>query len=113
MTNKDRFLAYLRAYESKDIERITAMFSEDIRLRDWQIAVSGKSAAVFETQSNFNAVHRLEIQVLQMFEAEESIAAELKIRVNDTETLYVVDVLDFDKQGKISAIRAFLGRGDA
>lgn len=113
MTNRERFLAYLSAYESKSIELVASMFANDITLRDWKISVSGKDAAVFETRSNFSAARTIAIQTLRIFESERSVAGELKIIVNGTEELHVVDVLEFDHQGRIRAIRAFIGRGDA
>lgn len=113
MTKRQRFLEYLHAYESKNIEHISLMFSEEITLRDWKISVSGKPAALFETRSNFSTARTIEIQPLRIFESECSIAAELKIVIDGAQELFVVDVVDFNKQGNIIAIRAFLGRDDA
>jgi steroid delta-isomerase len=47
-----------------------------------------------------------------LYESASSIAGELRILVDDTIELFVVDALDFDAHGQITAIRAFLGRGD-
>lgn len=113
MTHQDRFLAYLQAYESRDIARVADMLADDVSLRDWKISVSGKAAAVAETQANFDASRSIEIHPLRLHVGEASVAGELRILVDDNIELFVVDVLDFDAQGKIRAIRAFLGRGDA
>ena len=112
MTHRDRFLAYLRAYESRDIDRVADLLAEDVSLRDWKIAVQGKAAALAETRANFEAASAIEIQPLRLYVGESSVAGELRILVDDCIELFVVDVLDFNPQGKISAIRAFLGRGD-
>jgi hypothetical protein len=50
--------------------------------------------------------------VLAAYEREHGAAAELAIVVNGRDTLYVVDVFDFDAEGRITAIRAYLGRGE-
>jgi ketosteroid isomerase-like protein len=113
MTSRDRFLEYLRAYESRDIDRVAALLADDVSLRDWKIAVRGKAAAVAETQANFEAARSIEIQPQRLHVGEASVAGELRILVDGHIELFVVDVLDFDPQGKITAIRAFLGRGDA
>lgn len=112
MTNQDIFLAYLRHYETKNVEQIAEMFCENIMLRDWKISVRGKAAAVAETKSNFEAARSIHIQPLRLYESPNSVAGELKVTVDENIELFVVDVLDFAPDGKIKAIRAFLGRGD-
>lgn len=112
MTNKERFLSYLQHYESKNLQQIIEMFAEDVTLRDWKISVKGRVAAVAETQANFEAAQSIQIQPLFLYEAPSSVVGELKITVNGSVELFVVDVVDFDSDGRIKAIRAFLGRGD-
>lgn len=112
-TNKQRCLDYLAKYAAKDLEGVKALFAEDIVLRDWKIYVEGKAAALRETHKNFEAANTIEISVLSTYENNDTVAAELKITVDTTEVLYVVDVVTFNAEGKIKAIRAYLGRGDA
>ena len=111
-TNKELCLNYLEKYAEKDMNAMAEMFAEDIVLRDWKIKVSGKGAALAETQKNFRAADSIAIDVLSIYENEKTVAAELKITVNQTEELYVVDVITFDDDSKIASIRAYLGRGD-
>jgi steroid delta-isomerase len=113
MTPQDRFLDYLRAYEARDIDRVAGLLADDVSLRDWKVSVQGKAAAIAETRANFEAATSIEIQPLRLYEGEASVAGELRILVDGHIELFVVDVLDFDPQGKIRAIRAFLGRGGA
>jgi len=103
----------LRKYADKDLKAMEAMFDDAIVLRDWKIHVSGKEIALIETQKNFEAADFLEIEVLNTYENKDTIAAELKIILDRTEELYVVDVITFNPKGKITAIRAFKGRGDS
>jgi steroid delta-isomerase len=112
MTNHERFLSYLRLYEAKNIDRIAAMLADDVTLRDWKIFVKGSAAVLAETRSNFEAASSIRIEPLRLFESADSVAGELRIVVDDSIELFVVDVLDFDADGRIIAIRAFLGRGD-
>ena len=109
---KQAFVDYLAAYAAKDLARVAQMFAADIRLRDWKISVSGKEAAIAETDKNFRSALSIEIEVLSTYEAGDAVAGELRIVVDRSEVLHVVDVLTFDAQGKISAIRAYLGRAD-
>lgn len=112
MSLQARFLDYLRRYEAKDLDGIAAMFSEQITLRDWNLAVSGREAALAETRKNFESAGSIRIEVLRVLEGERSVAGELRIVVDGHIELFVVDVLDFDAEGRITAIRAYLGRGD-
>ena len=112
MSNRELFLTYLRHYARKDLAQVSAMFADDIRLRDWNISVSGKSAAVSETEKNFASADSIEIRALAIHESPGSVAGELRILVDQTIELYVVDVAEFDSGGKITAIRAYLGRSD-
>ena len=103
---------YLQKYAEKDIEAMTALFSDTIVLRDWKIRVVGKLLALKETQKNFDAVSSLDINILETYENKNTVTAELKITINGSEELFVVDVITFNKEGKIASIRAYLGRGD-
>jgi len=111
--NRQCFLSYLHHYQTKNLEAIAAQLADDVVLRDWKIRVRGKAAALMETANNFAAARSLTIDVIALTESDVSVAAELRILINDETELFVVDVLDFDAQGRICAIRAYLGRGDA
>ena len=104
--------AYLRKYAEKDIEGIAALFSDTIILRDWKIRVVGKKWALKETQKNFDAVSSLDIAILETYENKNTVAAELRITIDGQEELFVVDVITFNEEQKITSIRAYLGRGD-
>ena len=112
-SNRELCISYLKKYAEKDLESIEAMFAEDIVLRDWKIRVTGKEKALAETHKNFKNANSIAIDVLSTYESEDTVAAELKITVDRTEELYVVDVITFDDNSKIKSIRAYLGRGDS
>ena len=105
-------LRYLKKYEEKDIKGIEEMFSEDIVLRDWKIRVEGKEKALIETLKKFQSVVSIKIDVLSIYENESTVAAELKIVIDNKAELYVIDVITINPEGKISSIKAFIGRGD-
>ncbi|MFN7694645.1 MAG: nuclear transport factor 2 family protein [Burkholderiales bacterium] len=104
---------YLDAYASKDIGRIEAFLAPDVVLRDWKIRVVGKAAALRETQLNFDNASSLHIDILHLHATAQSVVAELRIVVNESVEIFVVDVFDFDAQGLVLALRSYIGRGDA
>ena len=112
MSFKEQFIAYLKHYSDKNIVTISEMFADDVTLRDWKISVFGKVAAIAETKKNFSSAKTIKIEILHTYEAENAVTGELRIVVDETEVLYVVDVVVFDIQGKIKSVRAYLGRGD-
>lgn len=87
------------------------MLAETVTLRDWKISVRGKEAAVRETKLNFSNAATIEIDVLSVQEGGPTVSAELRILVDGVTELFVVDVLAFDSQGQIEAIRSYIGRG--
>jgi hypothetical protein len=112
MTNKELCLTYLRRYAEKKLDEIAEMFDDEIVLRDWNIVVHGKQNALLETRKNFDAAKSIVIETLFLYENQNSIAAELKITLNGSDELYVIDVVTFNFSGKIKSIRAYKGRGD-
>ena len=112
MSFREDFVAYLEAYSEKDLQRISVMLADNIVLRDWKISVSGKDAALAETAKNFKSADSVDIEILHAYESEDTVAGELKITVDKSEVLHVVDVVSFDAEGKIKSIRAYLGRED-
>lgn len=112
MTHTELFHTYLRHYAEKNLEAISALLAEEVHLRDWNISVNGKAEAIRETAKNFTEAESIEINILSIYENSDTVAGELHIMVNGKIDLYVMDVLTFNKQGKVTAIRSYKGRGD-
>jgi hypothetical protein len=108
---------YLAAYAARELATLSPLLADGVTLRDWNLCVAGKPAALAETQKNFDAVQGFDIDVLALYGCPNGVAAELRIDIVNLDgsqsTIYVVDVFDFDAEGRISAVRAYLGRGDA
>lgn len=96
----------MRSDANKNIGVVAAMFADDVVLRDWKTLVRGKAAALAEAEKNFRSARIIEITPLGLYEQDDTVAAELRIVVDGTITLHVVDVIRFNAQGNIQAIRA-------
>lgn len=112
MDLRARFLAYLDAYARKDLDAIAAMLAPDATLRDWNVSVRGRRAVEAETLKNFRDAGTIAIEVLHVYENANAVAGELRIVVDGTVELFVVDVIEFDADGRATAIRSFKGRRD-
>jgi hypothetical protein len=100
---------YFSAFSNRDLEELSAIYADNVTLRDWDIEVSGKNAVLEANQNIFNAVNSLKIVPLNMYRDGSTLASEIEIIINDRDILKVVDVIDFDGVGKILNIRAYKG----
>jgi steroid delta-isomerase len=107
-----RFRHFLDRYAARDLPAISAMLAPAATLRDWNISVRGAAEVEAETRRNFENATSIRIEVLQVHASPGSVAGELRIVVDGSIELSVVDVIDFDAAGRVTAIRSYKGRGD-
>lgn len=100
------FVAYMRAYEARDLEALAAMLSDTVRLRDWKISAVGIDEVLAQTRQNFDAARSIEIEVLATYQNDAAVAGELKVTVNGCQEIRVVDVLRFDDVHRCRSIHA-------
>ncbi len=100
---------FLAAYAAKDLATIATLISDDALLRDWNLERRGRDAFLAETQANFDHAETIGIDIEQLHATARSVAAEVLITVNHTIRLRVVDVLDFDAAGRVTAVRSYKG----
>ncbi len=101
--------AFLKAYEAKDIDAIAPMLTDDVHLQDWNLEAHGKDAVLAETRKNFLEAEHLQMEVRQFYEGTGCAAARLRIVVNKSIELEVVDTIVVSPDGKVSSIRAYKG----
>lgn len=65
---------------------------------------------MIETENNFNTSNSIKIYPLQLYEIENAMAGDLRIVIDHSDEIYVVDIIDFTPEGKIYNVHAFLGR---
>ncbi|RVU43892.1 nuclear transport factor 2 family protein [Rubrivivax rivuli] len=104
-----RFLAFLDAYARKDLAFITAMLAPEVRVCDWNLALQGHAAAVAFMRHNFEQAGSLQIEVLHLHTSENAVAGEVRIVVDGHIELFVVDVMVFDSEGRVRALRSYKG----
>ena len=72
----------------------------------------GKAEAIREIVKNFAEAESIEIYILALYESTDTVAGELHIGVDGRIDLHVVDVVTFNTQGSVAAIRSYKGRSD-
>lgn len=105
---KGHATAYFAAFAAKDLDSLTNLLAPDVTLRDWGVAARGRDAVLKEMQAGFQSFTSIQVKPLNIYCEGSTVVAELDIRL-DSELIKVVDILEFNADAKIAAIRAFKG----
>ena len=105
---KDIALSYFKTFSEKNIDGLREMFDNNISLRDWDIDKKGIQSVLNANLNIFQSVKSINAIPQNIISENNFVFAELKIVVNDDE-LKVVDLIEFNKKGKIISIKAFKG----
>tara|TARA_Y100001978_G_C23503157_1_gene341963 strand:- start:69 stop:401 length:333 start_codon:yes stop_codon:yes gene_type:complete len=109
MTLKEITLKYFNDFSNKDISSLKKVFANDIVLRDWEIEAKGIDAVIKANQNIFDNVISIVVDPQNLYQEANIVIGELKILINDSEIIYVVDLLEFNKDNKIKRIFAYKG----
>tara|TARA_R100000008_G_scaffold85343_2_gene75010 strand:- start:453 stop:791 length:339 start_codon:yes stop_codon:yes gene_type:complete len=103
---------YFEAFNNQDIAKLEELYSDDIRLRDWLTEARGRDAVIISNRKLFKSNQELRINVNNMYHESDVVVCEIDILLKNKEAqkrLMVVDVIEFDDDGRINEIRAYLG----
>jgi steroid delta-isomerase len=106
---KELALEYFDAFRNADLLRLRDCFANDVYLRDWNVEVHGKELVISENANILKALGPVAIEVANLYEARRVVIAEIVVTPNGASSIKVVDILEFDQEKKISAIRAYKG----
>ncbi len=99
---------YFKIFSKKDLNGLLEMFSKDIKLIDWEIKAQGLEQVIETIRNIFESVESIKINPYAIYNDDKAVIAELEIIINSKqEILQVVDIIEFDNEFKISAIRAY------
>ena len=115
---------YFQAFADKNIEVLTEMFTDDIILIDWNNTFTGKDQVVNEVQGIFANFKIIKLEVTDIFSSlniinadrgettvsipkDDSFACEIVIVFDDLEPLYIMDLIEFDDEGRIKKLTAY------
>lgn len=98
---------YFQYFSEKDIENLELLFSENIRLVDWEINVIGKKNVIEANKKIFNTVDSIKVTPLNFFQDKLVMTCEIDILINKKDKLKVVDIIKFNEDKKIINISAY------
>ena len=102
-------LDYFSTFSNKNIESLKGFFSNDIVLRDWDIEAKGIDEVIEANKKIFNNVDCISVEPINLYQEGNIIFGELTILINKSETIYVVDIIEFNNENKIKRIFAYKG----
>ncbi len=106
---KDSAQSYFKIFSEKNINGLREMFDDNVTLRDWEIDKQGIENVLKANLNIFQNVKTIKAIPQNIVSENNFVFAELKIIVNGDEELKVVDIIKFNKKGKIISIKAFKG----
>ena len=109
MELKEKVLGYLKCFSSKKISSLKDFFSTDIVLRDWEIEAHGIDEVIEANKNIFNNVKSIFVEIKNLYQEGNIVIGELEIIINKSETLFVVDIFEFNEKNKIKRIFAYKG----
>ena len=106
---KEIALSYFNIFSQKNIEGLRTLFDDKITLRDWDINQTGIENVLKANLSIFEQVKTIKVIPQTIITENNLLSAELKIIINNKDELKVVDIIEFNTNGKIISIKAFKG----
>ena len=98
---KDTALSYFKTFSEKNIDGLREMFDDNVTLRDWDIDKKGIESVLKANLNIFQNVKTINAIPQNIISENNFVFAELKIVVNHNDELKVVDLIEFNKKGKI------------
>ena len=104
-------VAYFDAFSAKDTERLGELYADNIYLRDWEGTYVGKYPVLKANAALFENVEAIVVRPIALhFDTDDlAISAEIEIMITGMDPFLVVDIIEFNSDSKIVAIRAYKG----
>ena len=100
-------MSYFDHWNSRNMEQLRGLLTEDCRLQDWEIEIEGRDLVLEANQEIFEKFPNATIKVQNIALVSNKLAAaEISIDLNTKLSLAVVDILRF-RDDKIYEITAF------
>ena len=102
-----KILDYFKAFNEKDLDTLSHLYSDDVTLKDWIGRWETKPMVLEENQNLFTSQPNLSITLNRIENKSNTSYCYISIGLEDTK-LEVLDCIYFNEGGKISHIEAIL-----
>jgi len=101
---------YLEFFESKNLDGISDLFSENCSLTDWNVGtVQGKKNVLEIFFNIFDSFEKIKVDISHFHEDIAGVLTCEIILTLDDQKLSVADIFEFDDDDQIHALRAYKG----
>ena len=97
---------YFAAWNNHDLKTLRKLFDKKIVLKDWDIHETGIENVLKANANIFESVPSIKVDILNMATSSKKIMVEIKVLLNEDESLDVVDILEIENN-LIQSIKAF------
>ncbi len=104
---RELVIKYFEDFSNKDLAKLSDIFSEKIRLQDWDILADGKQNVLEANKNIFNSVDTISVNLKELYIDKNVATCIIEIVINNEETLKVIDIIKIDTNGKIKEISAY------
>jgi len=98
---------YFDLFSKKDIQNLKNLFSENIRLKDWEIDAKGVNEVIEANKKIFNSVESIVVTPKNIYQDNFVVICVIDILINNSEKIKVIDIIKFNENKKIEEISAF------
>ena len=97
---------YINLWNKKDLGSIRSIFSQTIKLIDWESNIKGLGNVIAANKTLFETVPTIEASIIDITCKQNKCYLELEIFINSESQFKVIDVIEV-KDGKIDSINAY------
>lgn len=99
---------YFKAWSDHNLTEITSLFAEDICLHDWESNEKNLENVAKVNSEIFKNFPNISVEVINLAQFDENrIVAELKVNIEKNKSIDVVDIITFNNNYFIKAIKAY------
>jgi ketosteroid isomerase-like protein len=100
-------LDYFKNFTDKNLDALSDMFADDVKLTDWNIKAFGKQQVLKENKAIFDSVGTINVLVNTMARDSNVVFSEIQVVLDEVTIIKVVDIIFFDMHNKIIEIKAY------
>ena len=104
--NAQLAIRYFQCWANRDIASMEVLLADDVMLLDWSGPALGKDAFIADLKQLYASTKVISLDIKKIAIGQDTVMAELEIKL-DRKKLFVVNVLDYNEEGKIQRIRAY------
>lgn len=115
---------YFSSFCSKNIEDLKEIFSDDVKLVDWNNQYDGKDEVVREVQSIFETFESIQLDVINIYNSIDIIedrdsevllaipsdnlfSCQIEIKFDGGDSLRIIDLIEFNNDAQIKNLTAY------